>query len=42
MTSTLPIKVESDSELILFSHSILFSITCTLVTGGIMMNIKQW
>jgi len=25
----------------LFSHSILFSITCTSVTGGIMMNRRQ-
>jgi len=25
----------------LFSHSILFSITCTSVTGGVMMNRRQ-
>jgi len=25
----------------LFSHSILFSITCTSLTGGIMMNRRQ-
>jgi len=25
----------------IFSHSILFSITCTSVTGGIMINRRQ-
>jgi len=39
MTLSLSLGIFFDQTL--FSHSILFSITCTFVTGRIMMNRRQ-